>query len=140
MACTSSGTAIDAFKSKVTLAYSKDLKKGIKSFTRHLVKVTKGNINTLKKSLFGIGKDITKPKKAGEKKKSGKLIPIQVTAKSRRQYKHRGRKVGILGRRPKDQEQRVQLLIDDSEDNLYHTLPNQKKVFETLCRRKQTCC
>ena len=35
--------------------------------------------------------------------------------------------VGLLGRRPKDQEQRTQLLVGRNEDNVYHTLPNQKK-------------
>ena len=120
-------TAVDAFKSKVSSSYAKDWKRGIKSFTKNLVKLTKGNINTLKQSLFKIGKDVTNPKKSGKKKKNGKLIPIQVTAKSRRRYKHRGRVVGVLGRRPKDQEQRNQLIVTSNEDNVYHTLPSQKK-------------
>lgn len=119
-------TAIDAFKNKVKLSYTKDLKKGVKSFTKNLIKMTKGNINTLKQSLFNIGKDATNAKRAGKKQKKGKLIPIQVTAKSRRQYKHRGRAVGVLGRRPKDQEQRMQMLVSNTDDNVYHTLPNQK--------------
>ena len=41
--------------------------------------------------------------------------------------KHRGRGVGILGRRPKDQEKRQQMIITNEGDNVYHTLPRQKK-------------
>ena len=55
-------TAVYAFKSKVTSSYAKGWKSGIKSFTKNLVKLTKGNINTLKQSLFKIGKDVTNPK------------------------------------------------------------------------------
>ena len=57
---------------------------------------------------------------------SWKLIPIEVTAKSRRHYKHRGRAVGIVGRRPKDQEKRTQMKVNNEDDNVYHTLPRQK--------------
>ena len=121
-------TAIDDFKNKIKLSYAKDWKKGVKNFTKNLVKLTKGSVNTLKQSLFKLGNEATKQNKSGKKKKRiGKLIPIQVTAKSRRQYKHRGRVVGLLGRRPKDQEQRTQLLVGSNKDNVYHTLPNQKK-------------
>ena len=42
---------------------------------------------------FKIGKDVTDPKKSGKKKKNWKLIPIQVTAKSRRRYKQGTRKL-----------------------------------------------
>ena len=100
----------------------------MKYFTKHLEKISKGNKNTLRNSLFNIGKEINKPRQSGKKKKNGKLIPIQVTAKSRRLYKHRGRTVGVLGRRPKDQEIRRQLVIDDLDENTYHSLPKQKKT------------
>ena len=36
--------------------------------------------------------------------------------------------VGTLGMRPKDQENRVQMVVREEEDNVYHTLPKQKKV------------
>ena len=45
-----------------------------------------------------------------------------MTAKSR-QYKHRGRTVGLLERRPKDQ-----MVVSGESDNVYHTLPRQKKT------------
>ena len=121
-------SAIDAFKNKVKSVYNKDLKKGVKHFTNRLIKLTKGNVNTLKQSLFSIGKEVSNNKSAGRKKKKGKLIPIQVTAKSRRHYKHRGRAVGIVGRRPKDQEKRTQMIVNNEDENVYHTLPRQKKT------------
>ena len=55
-------TAVDAFKSKVTSSYAKGWKSGIKSFTKNLVKLTKGNTNTLKQSL-------TNPKDQEKRKK-----------------------------------------------------------------------
>ena len=55
-------------------------------------------------------------------------MPVQVTAKSRRDYTHRGRVVGTLSMRPKDQENRVQMVVREEDDNVYHTLPKQKKV------------
>ena len=63
-----------------------------------------------------------------KKKKIGKLIPVPVTAKSRREYKHRGRVVGIAGRRHKDQKSRKQMVINDDSEIVYHTLPKQKKT------------
>ena len=120
-------TAMDEFKSKVTSAYGKTLKKGVKYFTKKLQKITKGNTSSLEKSLYSIGNEICKPKNSGKKRKMGKLIPIQVTAKSRRQYKHRGRAVGTLGRRPKDQEKRLQMVVEEEDENVYHSLPKQKK-------------
>ena len=59
--------------------------------------------------------------------KKEKLENFQVTAKSRRQYKHRGRRLGVPGRRPKDQETRVQMVVRDEDENVYHSLPKQKK-------------
>ena len=96
--------------------------------TKKLLKFSKQTGSTLEKSLFSIGKEISKPKTGGKRKKNGKLIPVQVTAKSRRQYKHRGRVVGNFGRRPKDQEKRTQLVISEDNENVYHTLPKQKKT------------
>ena len=63
----------------------------------------------------------------GKKRKIGKLIPVQVTAKSRREYKHRGRVVGLPGRRHKDKEVRKQMVVGEQSEFVYHTLPKQKK-------------
>ena len=121
-------TAMDSFKSKIVSSYQATLKKGVKYFTKKLQKLSKQNKSSLEQSLFNIGKEMSNPKSRGKRKKIGKLIPVQVTAKSRREYKHRGRVVGTLGRRPKDQEKRVQMVVREEEDNVYHTLPKQKKV------------
>ena len=121
-------TAIDTFKAKVISSYKGTIKKGVKYFTKKMQTFSKQNETSLEKSLFSIGKEINKPKTGGKRRKIGKLIPVQVTAKSRREYKHRGRVVGNLGRRPKDQEERSQMVVRVDNDNVYHTLPKQKKV------------
>ena len=77
--------------------------------------------------MFSIGKEATNPKRSGKRKTIGRLIPVQVTAKSRREYKHRGRVVGRIGRRQKDQDERSQMVVREEDDNVYHTLPRQKK-------------
>ena len=77
-------SAIDQFKNKVINSYQCTLKKGVKYFTKKLQKFSKQNQSTLEKSLFSIGKELNNPKTGGRKRKIGKLIPIQVTAKSRR--------------------------------------------------------
>ena len=117
---------MDAFKDKIKNVYNSKLKKGVKFFTKKIQKMTKQAETNLEKSLFDIGKEISKPKNNLKKKKIGKLIPVQVTAKSRREYKHRGRVVGQMGRRPKDQEKRKQMVINDQNESVYHTLPKQK--------------
>ena len=49
---------------------------------------------------------------------------MQVTAKSRREYKHRRRVVGLVGRRHNDQERRTQMVVgEELEGVYYHTLP-----------------
>lgn len=120
-------TALESFKDRIQREYNKDWKKGVKRFSKNLLKIAKGNVNNLKQSLFDLGKQVTKSKQPGKKRKIGKLIPVQVTAKSRRTYKHRGRAVGVIGRRPKDQSNRVQLVVSDKEENIFHSLPSQKK-------------
>ena len=56
------------------------------------------------------------------------MIPIQVTAKSRRDYKHIGRVLGTSERRPIDQSKRVQMVVGEKDENVYHWLPRQKKT------------
>ena len=121
-------TVLDAFKEKVVASYDKTLWKGVKYFTKKLQKFSKQNNTSLEKSLFSIGKELSGSKTGGrKKKKNSKLIPVQVTAKSRREYKHRGRVVGNIGRRPKDQEQRKQMVVTDEAENV-HSIPNRKKL------------
>ena len=123
-------------KSKVVLSVGdKGVRKGVKYFTKNLLKAAKGSTENFEKSLFSLGREINNPKSRGRERKTGKLIPIQVTAKSRRAYKHRGRTVGLLGRRPKDQNKRSQLVVTEAGDNVYHSLPKQKKL-----RKKKVHC
>ena len=49
-----------------------------------------------------------------------------MTTKSRREYKHRGRVVGLAGRRHKDQESRKQMVVGEQSEYVYHTLPKQR--------------
>ena len=121
-------SAMNHFKDIVVKSYKNTLKKGVKYFTKKLNKFSKQKETTLEKSLFSIGKELNKPKTGGKKRKTGKLIPIQVAAKSRRQYKHRGRRLGVPGRRPKDQENRVQMVVREEDESVYHSLPKQKKT------------
>ena len=120
-------SAMDDFKTHIISTFQNGLRKGVKFFTKKLQKFSKQSQNSLEKSLFSIGKEINKAKSGGKKKKIGKLIPIQVTAKSRRLYKHRGRGSASQGRRHRDQEARVQMVITETEENVYHSLPKQKK-------------
>ena len=45
-----------------------------------------GYFNNLKQSIYNVGKDVRIPKRNGKKRKQGKLIPVQVTAKSHTAY------------------------------------------------------
>ena len=119
---------MDWLNKKILNTYESKLKKGVKYFTKKLEKLSKQNISSLEKSLFNIGKEVNKPQKSGKKKKIGKLIPVQVTAKSLREYKHRGRVLGLAGRRHKDQESRKQMVVGEQMENVYHNLPKQKKT------------
>ena len=121
------------FKQKIVTTYNKTLGKGVKYFTKKLQKFSKQSGTALEKSLFSIGKEISRPKTGGRKKKTGKLIPIQVSAKSHRQYKHRGRVVGNFGRRPNDQAQRVQMVIRDDSENVFYTLPKRVRYPNRGC-------
>ena len=120
--------AVDALKTNILNLYNKNLKKGVKFFTKKIQKMAKQTSTSLEKSLFDIGKELNKPGNKLKKKKIGKLIPVQVTAKSRREYKHRGRVVGVAGRRHKDQKSRKQMVVNDDSEIVYHTLPKQKKT------------
>ena len=107
-------------------SYQATLKKGVKYFTKKLQKLSKKKESSLGLSLFDIGKEINNPKLRGKRKKNEKLIPVQVTAKNRCEYNHRV--LGTQGRRTKDQEKRVQMVVREEDDNVYHSLPKQKKV------------
>ena len=114
-------TLYDKLKNKITK--SDNLKKGVKSFTKSLDRLATASDSRVAKSLFTFNKETTTKK--GHKK--GKVIPLQSTATARRVKKHSGKKVANLGRRTKDQTKRKQMNIEDEEENVYFSLPRQKK-------------
>ena len=72
--------------------------------------------------LHGIGNEVAAPKKNGKKMKKGKLIPVQTTAKSRRDNPHSGRGPSIKGRRVNDLPNSVKV----TERGTLRSLPKQK--------------
>ena len=110
-------------------AYEGKLKRGIKFFTnKNFKKYTNQNNTTLENPGLTLGKMLMQQKQVEKGEKMEKHIPVQVMAKCRRQYKHRGREVDTLGRRNKDQEKRKQIVIGENSENVYHTLPKQKVI------------
>ena len=77
---------MDGLKEKNT--YESKLKKRVKYFTKKLEELKKQN------NSFNIEKEVNNPQKSWEKKNIGKLIPLHVTLKSRRECKHGGRVAG----------------------------------------------
>ena len=65
------------------------------------------------------------PLRKGQKKKSMR-IPVQVTAKSRRTIKHRGRGPSIAGRPTNNQRLRLQLQVLQDEEYVRHSIPSAK--------------
>ena len=81
----------------------------------------------LRNHCLALERKSTNQSQVEKEKKNGRLIPVQVTAKSRREYKHRGRVVGTAGRRVEDQRERTQMVVSETDENVYHSLPKQKK-------------
>ena len=127
---------MDSFKSKIDSSYQATLKKGVAYFT----KTCQNKMKVPWRNPYVV---LSTPKTREKRKKMGKLIPVQVTAKSRRDYTHRGRVVGTLGMRPKDQENIVQMVVREEDDNVYHTLPKQKvknKQVHSLTNSAECWC
>ena len=68
----------------------------------------------------GIGNEVAAPKKNGKKTKSAKLIPVQTTAKARRDNSGRG--PSTKGIRVKDHPKSVKV----TERGVLRSLPKQK--------------
>ena len=75
--------------------------------------------------LHTFAKDVVNAVKKGRKKNSG-TIPVQNTAKARRTYKHRGTGPSQIGR-PSKEISRMQLIVEDEEETLAHSIPNRSK-------------
>ena len=69
---------------------------------------------------------MTAPLSLGKKKKLG-LIPVQVTARSRRKFKLRGSRSAIMGAPTKSQAVKRQLESNEDEEIVRHKLPALKK-------------
>ena len=83
----------------------------------------------LQKSLTEFGKSVNLTSRGLKRKKSG-MIPVQVTAKSRRVYKLRGSRSAHTGRPRKEHKLAVQMNVDDDEEAggvLRHKLPYKKR-------------
>ena len=79
-------------------------------------------LETMINLLHGIGNEVAAPKKNGKKMKKGKLIPVQTTAKGRRDNPHSGRGPSTKGRRVKDLPKSVKV----TERGTLRSLPKQK--------------
>ena len=111
-------------ESEHRLSRDKDYIKSIKAFTKSLKKTSSSTKPIFKRSLFSFSKEQSAPKRRG---KIGKLIPVQSTAKARRIFKHRGMGTATIGRRHNDQNKRKQMVVTDETENVWHSLPSQKK-------------
>ena len=96
----------------------------VKKATRHFVKKILNAKTKLEmiNLLHGIGNEVAAPEKNGKKMKKGKLIPVQTTAKSRRDNPHSGRGPSIKGRRVNDLPNSVKV----TERGTLRSLPKQK--------------
>ena len=85
--------------------------------------------SALQKSLCQFGKSVTQSSSVLKRKKIG-LIPVQVTAKSRRVYKMRGSRSAVAGRPRLGLKLSVQMNVDDENEDdgvLRHKLPTKKR-------------
>ena len=104
------------------------VQKGAKYFMKTMRKCVNRNIEKLVQTLFSVGRQGAAPLRSGQRRNS-KTIPVQPTSVSRRVAKHRGRGKAPSGRKPRDQRQRTQFVINDDTDdcNVARALPAQKK-------------
>ena len=61
------------------------------------------------------------------KRKSSYLIPVQSTAVARKKFSHRGHTVSQGGRQLKEVERRTETFTNDTDENVWHSLPNKKR-------------
>ena len=99
-------------------------KNAIKAFIKQEKKLHTNS--AIQKALHIFAKDVVNIIKKGRKKNSGS-IPVQNTAKSRRQIKHRGSGPSQMGRPTKEQNLRVQLIVNEEEDLVAHSFPRSRK-------------
>ena len=114
-------------------------RKTIKTFAKKTSKLTLTNDSLIQKSLFTFLQEFSGNISKGRKRK-GLRIPVQSTARSRRQIKHRGSGQSLLGRPLKERSTKVQLQVLENEEFVAYSLPSrktkQKKTTQFVC----FCC
>ena len=122
--------AIEAFTENIEMRIDNDFlgyKTSINTFTKQLEKLQNVKKDSaLQKTLCSFGKTVTEPLSQGKRKKLG-IIPVQVTAKSRRIYKLRGSRTAIMGAPTKSQALKRQLNITDEDEIVRHKVPTLKR-------------
>ena len=104
----------------------KGYKKSLSIFEKHLDRMPKMNDTTLQKALCTFGQESFAPVRMSKQKKA-RMIPIQVTARSRRKYTMRGSRVAQGGAPRKENGLTRQLVVGEEEDVVYYKLPGAKK-------------
>ena len=105
----------------------KGFEKSVNSFASQVQKISKiKSDSALHKVLFNFGKSATQAISLGKRKKLGR-IPVQVTARSRRVFKIRGKRPAKAGAPTKQQALKRQLEVTEEEEILRHKLPGPSK-------------
>jgi hypothetical protein len=113
---------------KVEERFEKDrgnYENAIKAFIKQVDKLS--GDSAVQKALHLFAKDVVSAVKKGRKKNAGN-IPVQNTARSRRKIQYRGAGPSQQGRPTNEQTVRLQLFVDEDEDDIFsHAIPNRKK-------------
>ena len=101
--------------------------KALNVLEKHVGGMPFTNDAAIEKALCTFGQNETAAVSVRKRKKSS-LIPVQVTARSRRKYTLRGSRSAIQGAPRKETRLKQQLVIDSAErEVLYHKLPSGRK-------------
>ena len=84
------------------------------------------NDAALQKALCNFGQESFAPMKTSKRKKAH-MIPVQVTARSRRKYTMRGSRVAQSGAPRKESGLTRQLDVREDDEVVYYKLPGAKK-------------
>ena len=124
--------ALSLLQEKISLRIEKDpagYSKALDILEKTIKRLPDSVDSALQKSLSQFGKSVTQSSSVLKRKKIG-LIPVQVTAKSRRVYKIRGSRSAVAGRPRLGLKLSVQMNVDDENEDdgvLRHKLPTKKR-------------
>ena len=104
----------------------KEYKKSLSIFEKHLDRMPKLNDTALQRAPCTFGQESFAPVRMSKQKKA-RMIPIQVTARSRRKYTMRGSRVAQSGAPRKENGLTRQLVVGEEEDVVYYKLLGAKK-------------